>query len=218
MVDRRIVVDAVADRARRLAQMLREGETRSDHPLHELATLLRQFGGSAPVAVAQLRGGLAGQRQWVDAPNQPTVLATTVDQAGSRLLFRGYGVSPYQLSLEAGLFACDTLIVVDEAHLSQPFANTAMAVGHLHRQAVHEVAPALHVVVMSATLSLGPEVHAFTLTPEERRDLAPRLAHPKMAELRPAGGSSFPQALAAAARGARRNHRQWRNGGDCQPG
>ena len=201
VVDRRIVVDAVAERARRLAQLLQEAKTDPEHPLGDLAQQLRRFGGTAPLAVAQLRGGLAGQRHWVDAPNQPAVLATTVDQVGSRLLFRGYGVSPYQFSLEAGLLACDTLVVVDEAHLSQPFVATALALARLHQQAPDKVASALRVVVMSATLPSGSATDAFVLTPEERLELAPRLAHPKIAELRTAeDAESFARSLAAAAR------------------
>ena len=201
VVDRRIVVDAVAERARHLANLLRVSAAQSDHPLYELATLLSRLGGSVPLVVSQLRGGIAGQRQWVTAPNQPVVLATTVDQAGSRLLFRGYGVSSYQFSLEAGLIACDTLMVIDEAHLSQPFVATVAKVGNLHKLAAQEVAPGVRISVLSATLPSGPETERFTLMPEERRELATRLAHPKMAELIPAEDTtSCADALATQAR------------------
>ncbi len=186
VIDRRIVVDEVANRAQALAAKLHTAEASPTHPLYEVAATLRQLGGSAPLAVAQLRGGMAGQRRWTHAPNQPVVLATTVDQAGSRLLFRGYGVSPHQYSLEAGLLGCDTLIVVDEAHLSQPFVATLDAVRRHHTMAEQQVSPASQVVVVSATLPSGSGTQQFTLTPGERTDLAPRVARPKVATLIPA--------------------------------
>ena len=48
---------------------------------------------AAPFTSTQLRGGMPREDDWARSPAQPTILCTTVDQLGSRLLFRGYGVT-----------------------------------------------------------------------------------------------------------------------------
>lgn len=126
VVDRRIVVDEAFERARRIAARLADAK---DGPLKDIADRLRRVSGTErPLAVARLRGGALHDDGWARLPSQPAVITSTVDQLGSRLLFRGYGHSTRTAPIFAGLAAHDSLILLDEAHLSVPFMQTLRAV------------------------------------------------------------------------------------------
>lgn len=126
VVDRRIVVDEAFERARKIAAKLADAK---DGPLKDIADQLRTVSGTVrPLAVARLRGGALHDDGWARLPSQPAVITSTVDQLGSRLLFRGYGHSARTAPIFAGLAAHDSLILLDEAHLSVPFMQTLRAV------------------------------------------------------------------------------------------
>jgi len=82
----------------------------------------------SPLDVYALRGGMYRETAWTRSPLQPLVIASTVDQVGSRLLFRGYGVSDSMKPIHAGLVGNDSLILLDEAHCAKPFDQTMQAV------------------------------------------------------------------------------------------
>lgn len=126
VVDRRIVVDEAFERAGAIANRLGDAQ---DGPLKAVADRLRAIGGTErPLATARLRGGVLRDDGWARLPSQPAVITSTVDQLGSRLLFRGYGRSSLAAPIFAGLAAHDSLIILDEAHLSVPFLETLSAV------------------------------------------------------------------------------------------
>ena len=132
IVDRRIVVDQAAERGRKLAVAL---ESKSNDVLREVAAALSNLsaGTAPPLGVFTLRGGIPKDDGWARVPDQPLVIASTVDQLGSRLLMQGYGVSQGMRPVHAGLVGNDMLILLDEVHLSQPFKQTLESISLLRR-------------------------------------------------------------------------------------
>lgn len=152
VVDRRVVVDQANIHARRIRERMLASN--ADPVVREVASrLLALTGGTVgepPFAVAVLRGGMPRDDDWARRPDQPLVALSTVDQVGSRLLFRGYGVSERMAPVHAGLLGNDTLFLLDEVHLAVPFAETLRAIQSRWRG--RTVLPARWgVVEMSAT-------------------------------------------------------------------
>ena len=121
VIDRRIVVDQVCERAQRIRDKILAGST---EVLRDVNERLQALAGGEPLGVMALRGGVPIGREWTLRPDQPWVLVSTVDQFGSRFLFRGYGVNPRMRPIHAGLAGNDCLVILDEVHLSVPFAQT----------------------------------------------------------------------------------------------
>ena len=121
VVDRRLVVDGASEHAARIADRI---VTAKGPVTQQVAESLGSFSAGRPLETAKLRGGMPRDNDWAKTPSQPTVITSTVDQVGSRLLFRGYGVSDLMKPVHAGLLGTDTLFLLDEAHTSQPFLDT----------------------------------------------------------------------------------------------
>lgn len=174
VVDRRVVVDQAWQRADQLCQRLAQG----GGLLKTVADRLGALGlpGQKPLIAVQLRGGIARDDDWARTPTQPLVFASTVDQVGSRLLFRGYGSSEGGRPIHAGLLGQDALIFLDEVHLSEPFRQTLQDIAEHHRGAGAELPERWQVVQMSATVGTTQAV-PFQLDAEDGQDpvLAARL-------------------------------------------
>lgn len=131
VIDRRIVVDAAFERAVKISKALVSSQ---DPVVKAVAERLSILSGDPnhPLDVVRLRGGVPQERDWARSPSQPLVAVSTVDQVGSRLLFRGYGVSPGMWPVHAGLVGTDALWLLDEVHLSRPFEETLEAITAWH--------------------------------------------------------------------------------------
>ncbi|MGC8540068.1 MAG: hypothetical protein ACP5QA_05485 [Phycisphaerae bacterium] len=151
VVDRRIVVDQAYQHAKDLASLLADSKT---DMLKRVADILRTFAmNERPLDVYALRGGMYRESAWVRSPLQPTIITSTVDQVGSRLLFRGYGVSDSLKPIHAGLVGNDALILLDEAHCARPFEQTMNAVSKYRSWAEEPLPSPFRLVSMTATPS-----------------------------------------------------------------
>lgn len=153
VVDRRVIVDQAHDRAVRIADALADA---TGGVLGEVASRLRALAGEdrPPLTPARMRGGVTWASRWLDSARLPAIVTGTVDQLGSRLLFRGYGVTTTMRPVDAALCGKDSLLLLDEAHLSQPFLRTVRAVATYESRAAEPVLAGrpLRVVLLSATL------------------------------------------------------------------
>ncbi|OQX68409.1 MAG: hypothetical protein B6A08_10350 [Sorangiineae bacterium NIC37A_2] len=205
VVDRRVVVDQAFERAAAIAKKLNEAK---DGILRDAAKALRDLSGNRdglPLLPAILRGGMPRESEWAKSPSQPVILTSTVDQVGSRLLFRGYGVSDRMRSVHAGLLGSDTLLLLDEVHLARPFEETLGALTKWYTKgASASLSRPLQFVRMSATVA-SPSDDTFGLIAKDRENphLNARLIGKKTALLRQVNTPRDPvkagEALAKAA-------------------
>lgn len=179
VVDRRVIVDEAYDRAKMLAQKLRES---TSGIVAEVAQRLRRLsGGDVPLAAHLLRGGVYRDDAWARSPVQPCVIASTVDQFGSRLLFRAYGRSFKAWPIQAGLAGNDSLVLLDEAHCAQPFLETLQAVTRYRALARQPLSAPFQAVVLSAT----PPAHVVKCHTIDTNDVQHPVLGPRLAANKP---------------------------------
>lgn len=190
IVNRRIIVDEAYLRAGELCRKLREASAGS--VVGQVAAALRSLTGTSdarPLTRTQLRGGIYRDRTWAGSLLQPMIICSTVDQVGSRLLFRGYGVSDQARPIHAALIAQDSLLIVDEAHISRPFIQTLEWVSRYRSYGppnCEMIQLPFQLIQMTATLpATTSEADQIVLTPadQEHPVLKPRLSGSKRARL-----------------------------------
>ena len=164
VVDRRILVDQAWRHGQRLLGRL-AGAAELVPIRNALAKLSPE-----PASSIRLRGACPTDPGWCRSPDQVQIIASTVDQIGSRLLLRGYGVTPRMRSVEAGLIGQDTLLLLDEAHLAGPFLDTLDRLDLL--DPVRNMGSRRHVVQLSATATTSPTKVRFELNGADRKDAA----------------------------------------------
>ncbi|MGB7346067.1 MAG: type I-U CRISPR-associated helicase/endonuclease Cas3 [Pirellulaceae bacterium] len=183
VIDRRIVVDEADRNARAIANHLADSMRRDDLPgskrvaekLLRLAQL-DQRKTVTPLEVHTLRGGFFRTNDWAGSLVQPMIVTSTVDQIGSRLLFRGYGISPAARPLQAALVGTDSLLILDEAHTATAMGETVDSIHCFQKRQANRDAPIanpLKMVQMTATLPKqskeGNQANVFRL---DKQDLA----------------------------------------------
>lgn len=164
IVNRRVIVDEAFERASRIATAL--AKPGNNQPACQaVADALLSLnpvppGASAfpriPLDCVQLRGAIYRDQRWARSLLQPTIIASTIDQVGSRLLFRGYGLTPNACPIHAALVANDALWLLDEAHISRPFAEAVEQIQrfrnhHLEQQPEAVRTPSFQWIQLTAT-------------------------------------------------------------------
>ena len=187
VVDRRVVVNEASIRMRHIAERL---DSARHGVIAQVAQRFREMSGgrdAAPLSIYELRGGIYRDQSWVRSALQPAVITSTVDQVGSRLLFRGYGVTDNVLPIHAALIANDALILLDEAHCSKAFAETLSRLKEYRGEqwADQPLGTPFASVEMTATPSRPPKEEPFRLSAEDRKPehLGQRLRAPKKTQL-----------------------------------
>jgi CRISPR-associated endonuclease/helicase Cas3 len=179
VIDRRVVVDQGYEHAKRIGTALKNTSAPVARQVAEnLRALWNGKPGQNPIECALLRGGMPREDAWAQRPDRPVLALSTVDQVGSRLLFRGYGVSQKMASVHAGLLGHDTLFLLDEVHLAVPFAETLLALRDRWRGFYPNVLPdRWGVVRLSATPGVKQtrDRPPFTLPVGGEDDVHPRL-------------------------------------------
>ena len=161
IVDRRAIVDQTATAIRTWIERIAE--------LPEFAGVLdatSAFSSDLPVQLGVLRGGLADDGEWRIDPARPAVVVGTVDMIGSRMMFSGYGDGPSRRPMHAGLLGHDSIVMLDEAHLSPAMAVLIHTINQLQSHLMFQT------MTLSATSTDTESV--FQLLPEDEANPAVR--------------------------------------------
>lgn len=216
-IDRRILVDDVYETATALSNRLDQACDDTGDALCELARALLSIAGATschnidavkearerglePLAATRWRGGI-DEFAHLRPPLQPEIIMSTVAQAGSRILFRGYGVSDRSHAIAAGLCAVDTNICLDEVHIAEPFRQTLQMIAVLReREQANVRTPVFNTIVVSATPppQRADASTSVALSEEDIRRLGARYSGEKWAQLREHDGAQEDHILAAA--------------------
>ena len=140
---------------------------------------------------ARLRGDVLKDDGWARIPSQPALITSTVDQLGSNLLFRSYAHGQKAAPIFAGLAANDSILFLDEAHCSKPFAQTLEAIQKFKGEKWTEqpIRNPFAFVTMSATPGNQPKEKVFPQDEDEKKEafnhdlLQKRIGVSKRAEL-----------------------------------
>lgn len=195
VVDRRAVVDQASAVADYLAELVKRTP--------DLAAAL-SVDADRGLAVSTLRGQHIDNRRWLDDPSAAAIIVGTVDMIGSRLLFEGYSVSRKTRSLHAALLGVDSLLVLDEAHLSPAFEDLVRTIAdrQFNGSRTDVVPPRVKLLPLSATQRSSTDA-VFSLDDDDKRhdEVKRRLSAQKWTKLHEPveEGDSYAEAVSGLA-------------------
>lgn len=207
VVDRRTIIDSAVDHARTLAQRVTEATAGPLVTIRAALSWLEAAGSDEVIHVTGIHGQESDDRQWMQRVTGCTIVSLTSHQYVSRLLLRGYGVSPGTRPVAASLCAIDRLVLFDEPHLSTQAVHTILATERLQDRATEHLGlPRPSTVLLGATVpSYLTELGAGSIRVDADRESDE--AKERLQALRPAtvnwvarSDSATSSALAAAAR------------------
>lgn len=183
VVDRRVIVDQATSEADGIVKKLKE-LAKTDEKLRKVYDAFKEVALSQDdvvIALSTLRGENADNREWCLDPSRPAIIVGTIDMIGSRLLFSAYGgVGESYRALQAGLLGQDSLIAVDEAHLSPAFMQMLLALRKTVRR--KNLIKPFEVISLSATPVAEEQegLAPFTLEKDAPDDLTNEVAEPRL--------------------------------------
>lgn len=158
VVDRRTIIDSTVDHAKNLAQHINKA---TSGPLASIRTALSRLaaaGSQEIVHVTGIHGQDPDDHQWMQLVTGCSIVSLTSHQFVSRLLLRGYGLSPRTRPVAAALCAMDRLVLFDEPHLSTQAVHTILATEQLQGRAVEDLG-----LPRSTTVLLGATVPSYLI-------------------------------------------------------
>jgi CRISPR-associated endonuclease/helicase Cas3 len=160
VVDRRLIVDQAHEEAEKIRKALDSAQPGSICGRVRECLAISGDDAASALDVTRMRGGVNWSWLWIERPDRHAIVTGTVDQVGSRLLFRGYGVGERLRPIDAAMVGTDSLIVIDEAHLSDPFFTTLRDV--LATDGGGVVRPPIVVAMSASHESDGGDAHSIT--------------------------------------------------------
>lgn len=197
VVDRRLIVDQAFQEAQALRQAIAGAAPGTICHLVRERLAAEGDDKAAVLGVTRMRSGVNWSWLWLERPDRHAIVTGTVDQIGSRLLFRGYGVGEKIRPIDAALVGTDSLIVIDEAHLSDPFLRTT---GEVRKLDSGIGCPPVVVAMSASPEHAGTRAHGITGADESHPVAGKRLRASKSlhAVAVTASAGSAPSAVADA--------------------
>ncbi|MGV1006257.1 MAG: type I-G CRISPR-associated helicase/endonuclease Cas3g [Candidatus Nanopelagicales bacterium] len=155
VVDRRTIIDSTVEHTRQLAQRIAQAASGPLVTIREALSVLEGAGSDEVIHVTGIHGQDADDLQWMQRVTGCSIVSLTSHQFVSRLLLRGYGVSPGNRPVAAAVCAIDRLVLFDEPHLSSQAVHTILAAERLQERAQESLG-----LPRSATVLLGATVPA----------------------------------------------------------